>query len=221
MALPSNDPAASSVSPSVGPSESPSLSPGLPSGYLWPLDHARITTWFGPMAGEPYLVDGQPFHDGIDLASFCGDHVTAAHDGTVLVAGRDTDAWYGWAASYAAHEAVIAAKHLLPTLAIEVITDDGNGYRSVYMHLGKAVVKAGQQIHAGQLIGYEGRTGNATGCHLHFSIFSPTETAVFETAPAAIKRWTLPAAEIARIDPLLVLPPMTTVGVTWGWGARD
>ncbi len=206
--------AASSVAPTVQPS-------GLPTGYRWPLDHARITSWFGPMSNEPFLVDGQSFHDGIDLASFCGDHVTAAHDGVVLVAGRRVDEWLGWVGSYAPHVARLDAKNLWSSLAIVVITDDGNGYRSVYMHLGKALVTAGQQVHAGQLIGYEGRTGNATGCHLHFSIFNPTETAIFETAPAAITRWALPPAEIARIDPLLVLPPMASVDVTWGWGAKD
>lgn len=189
-------------------------------GYRWPLDHARITSWFGPLPGEPVVVNGQSFHDGIDIASFCGDHITAAHDGTVLVAGRVGDEWIGWVGSYAAHLAKIDALHLAGTLAIVVIIDDRDGYRSVYMHLGKAVVGAGQQVRAGQLIGYEGKTGNATGCHLHYSLFSPNETAVFQTAPAAMTRWTLPPAEIARIDPLLVLPPMSSADITWGWGAR-
>lgn len=223
-----SSPAASvTVSPSPTTAPDPIGTPtpsdganGLPVGYRWPLDHGRITSWFGPIPGQPFLVDGRSFHDGLDVASFCGDRVEAAHDGVVLVTGRHDDAWLGWVGSYEAHEARLDARHLWNTVAIVVIVDDGNGYRSIYMHLAKAVVKAGQHLRAGQFLGYEGQTGNATGCHLHYGLFSPTETATFETDPAAIKRWALPPAEIARIDPLLILPPMSTVEVTWGWGAK-
>ncbi|HET9682332.1 MAG TPA: M23 family metallopeptidase, partial [Candidatus Limnocylindrales bacterium] len=209
------------ASPDGGVASAAPLPSGLPSGYQWPLDHGRITSWFGPLPSQPYLVNGKSFHDGIDIASFCGDHVLAAHDGTVLVAGRHVDKWFGWVGGYDAHVARLDAKNLWGSLPIVVIVDDGNGYRSIYMHLGLAAVKAGDHVRAGQLIGYEGRTGNATGCHLHYSLFDPSDTAVFETSPAYVTRYALPAAEVARIDPLLVFPPMATVSVTWGWGARD
>ena len=59
-----------------------------------------------------------------------------------------------------------------------VVIDDGNGYRSVYAHFGKVKVQRRRQVvHAGQLLGFEGATGHATGCHLHYGLFSPAETA--------------------------------------------
>ena len=78
------------------------------------------------------------------------------------------------------------------TLPIVVVIDDGNGYRSIYAHFGKIVVKAGQVVKAGTLLGYEGRTGHATGCHLHYGLFSPFEAATFALDPAVAKRMKLP-----------------------------
>ncbi len=39
-----------------------------------------------------------------------------------------------------------------------------------YWHLSNEVVSVGQQVATGDIIGYEGATGNATGCHLHFQV---------------------------------------------------
>jgi hypothetical protein len=52
----------------------------------------------------------------------------------------------------------------------------------------------------------EGATGNASGCHVHFGLFSPKETAAFQLDPAIVSKDLLPTEEIARINPLLVLP---------------
>ena len=204
-------------SPSLAPA---SQAPALPSGYRWPLDHGRITTAFGPLAGGVVLADGVPWHDGVDVASFCGDRIVAAHDGVVLAAGRHVDQYLGWIGDIAAYHARLDAKHLWFTRAVIVITDDGNGYRSVYVHLYQAAVTVGQHLKAGDFIGWEGQTGYATGCHLHYSIFDPTDPASFTTDPKLVTRDLLPAAEIARIDPLTILPPMSTTKLTWGWNAQ-
>ena len=51
-----------------------------------------------------------------------------------------------------------------------VTINHGDGFSSIYMHMTNYVVSAGQAVSAGQLIGYVGKTGVATGNHLHFGI---------------------------------------------------
>ena len=178
-------------------------------GYQWPLPNGRLTLPFGPTPWGSRIVDGERFHDGIDLATFCGDRVVAAHEGVVLAAGRRYDAYMGWRGDLTPYFRRLDAKQLWITLPIVVVIDDGNGYRSVYAHFASVVVKRGQHVAAGELLGYEGRTGRASGCHLHYGLFSPDESATFALDPAAVKRMKLPAAEIARVDPRDVLPPRT------------
>jgi murein DD-endopeptidase MepM/ murein hydrolase activator NlpD len=177
------------------------------TGYRWPIAHPRITLPFGPTPWGEWFVDGQRFHDGIDLATFCGDRIVAAHDGTVLAAGRHFDDDLGWIGDLQPYYTRLDAKKLWTTLPIVVVIDDGNGYRSVYAHFEKITVKKGQTVRAGDLLGYEGRTGHATGCHLHYGLFSPYETASYTLDPAIVKRMKVPTTEIARVDPETVFPP--------------
>jgi murein DD-endopeptidase MepM/ murein hydrolase activator NlpD len=130
----------------------------------------------------------------------------AAHSGTVLAAGRHYDRFMGWDGDLGPYLRRLDRKKLWSTLPIVVIVDDGNGYRSIYAHFGKVVVKKGKAVDAGDLLGYEGATGRASGCHLHYGLFSPLETARFEIEPDVVKRMKVPAQQVARIDPLRVLP---------------
>ncbi len=189
----------------------PNAAPAIATltGYQWPLPHARITLPFGPTPWGTRIVDGQTFHDGVDLATFCGDRIVAAHDGTVVAAGRHYDHVMGWIGDLRPYLARLDAKQLWKTLPIVVVIDDGNGYRSMYAHFWKIEVKKGDIVTAGTLLGYEGMTGHATGCHLHYGLFSPYETASFRIEHAVAKRLKLPSSEIARIDPLQVLPART------------
>jgi murein DD-endopeptidase MepM/ murein hydrolase activator NlpD len=176
------------------------------SGYVWPLPMGRITQPFGFSPFGTLLVGGRTFHDGLDLATFCGDHIRAAHDGLVLAAGRRSDPELGWLGSLDAYHRRLDKKQLWGGLAIIVVIDDGNGFRSIYAHLSRTIVRPGQTIRAGQVIGDEGATGFASGCHLHYGLFSPLETATMALEPKLARKTHLPAYEIARIDPLLVLP---------------
>lgn len=176
------------------------------TGYEWPLPHGRITQPFGPSRSGSRIVDGEAFHDGLDLATFCGDRVVAAHSGVVLAASRHYDTKMGWIGDLTPYLDRLDARSLWSTLPIVVVIDDGNGYRSIYAHLSQAVVKKGQTVSVGDLLGYEGKTGRASGCHLHYGLFSPQETARVGIDPGVVERMKLPAWEIARVDPLLVLP---------------
>ena len=182
-------------------------SPASLDGYGWPLPRGRLTLPYGPTEWGTNLVDGDPFHDGIDLATFCGDRIVAAHDGQVLAAGRDYDDVIGWHGDLEPYRRLIEAKHYEGSLPITVVIDDGNGYRSIYGHFSRVTVKVGQQVSAGQIIGYEGATGRASGCHLHYSLFSPQERRAIGVRPDVRMRMHVPPRKTARIDPLLVLPP--------------
>jgi murein DD-endopeptidase MepM/ murein hydrolase activator NlpD len=191
------------------PTPSPRPMPAAPAsltGYQWPLPKGRLTLEFGPSPWGSRIVNGEAFHDGIDLATFCGDRIVAAHAGTVIAAGRRYDALMGWVGDLKPYFDRLEKKQLFGTLPIVVIVDDGNGYRSVYAHFGKLKVHRGDAVKAGQLLGWEGATGRASGCHLHYGLFSPLETATFAMDPDVAKRMKLPTQQIARIDPLLVLP---------------
>jgi murein DD-endopeptidase MepM/ murein hydrolase activator NlpD len=169
---------------------------------------------FGPNWYSENTVAGVRFHDGLDIATFCGDRIVAAHDGVVLAAGRKVDPWMGWIGSLAPSVARRDQYHLWGELPIAIVIDDGDGYPSIYAHFSKIAVTLGQSIQAGEFIGWEGRTGFATGCHLHYGLFSPYDTDRFGLRPDVVKRTKLPAWEIAPINPLLVLPPRPAPGAS-------
>ena len=125
-------------------------------GFRWPEVGFHVTQEFGPTSfvlEPPYTFHGTyyaHFHAGIDIASGCGTPILAAATGVIAASGQPLMPWdtgYG------------------------VVIDHGNGVQSWYWHLQpRVVVSAGQPVTIGQVIGYEGSTGNATGCHLHFAI---------------------------------------------------
>jgi murein DD-endopeptidase MepM/ murein hydrolase activator NlpD len=107
--------------------------------------------WVTPMPGGAITsCFGQRWgvlHAGIDLAADEGTPIHAVAAGTVLVAG--------WA--YAGY-------------GISVMIDHGSGVQTHYAHQSSTIVQPGQKVKAGQLIGYEGSTGDSTGPHLHFEV---------------------------------------------------
>jgi murein DD-endopeptidase MepM/ murein hydrolase activator NlpD len=194
--------------------------PALLAGYGWPVTNARITNSFGLGRPGSFVVDGRTFHDGLDISSFCGAPIMAAHDGVVLGAGRHTEGYLGWVGDLEPFRARVDKEDGWGGQSITVVIDDGNGYRSIYAHLGLEVLKRGQEVRAGDVIGYQGASGHATGCHLHYALFDPHEKATIALDPKTARKTKLPPLEVARIDPLLVLPPLSSAGITWGWGAR-
>lgn len=115
----------------------------------------RITQVYG--ANYDYYMKnfGLPGHEGIDYGGADGAPIYAAADGVVkLIASDDGKHPYG------AHMRVIHA------------AGDGNTYETIYAHLRGFVagIAQGDNVAAGQQIGYMGSTGNSTGTHLHFSV---------------------------------------------------
>lgn len=111
---------------------------------LWPLTSGWLSSNFGnrrdPLTGEA------DFHAGLDISAGRGTPVYATADGTVQLSGFSGN--YG--------------------NCVEVT--HGYGIATRYGHLSRYVVRLGQQIKRGNIIGYVGATGRTTGPHLHYEI---------------------------------------------------
>jgi murein DD-endopeptidase MepM/ murein hydrolase activator NlpD len=184
-----------------------SVEPEDLTGYVWPVRDARITGRFAPRPaslGGFVVIGGEVYHDGLDLATKCGDDVVAAHAGNVLYAGRNFDVFLGYQGNAAAIYARLEQQGRVNTLPIVVVIDDGNGYRSVYVHLNRADVEAGDVVQAGDVIGTQGRTGYATGCHLHYGMIRMD--GAWQDVVPRLQPFGYPPLVRERINPLNVLP---------------
>lgn len=175
------------------------------TGYVWPARHALITSRFAPRDfGAFLLIDGKEVHDGLDLATHCGNKVRAAHDGTVLYAGLNFDPYFGYWGDADAIYARLERLGRVNDQPIVVVIDDGNGYRSVYVHLQRADAEAGMEVKAGDVIGLEGATGFATGCHLHYGLIRMDGG--WQDLVPQLAQFGYPLKVRERVDPLKVLP---------------
>lgn len=86
-------------------------------------------------------------HQGIDLAADAGEPIRAVGAGEVV---SDNWAFSGY--------------------GISVVIDHGDGYLTHYAHMENDSVNVGDRVEPGQVIGYEGSTGDSTGPHLHFEV---------------------------------------------------
>ena len=122
----------------------------IPTGTLqWPLPVAgTITSQFGHRVGP--ITGEVSSHIGTDIACAEGTPILAAADGTVTVA-NGLDSWGG---SYGYY----------------IQIDHGGGLETLYAHCSSICVTTGQQVQAGQVIGYVGHTGRVTGNHLHWEV---------------------------------------------------
>ena len=142
---------ATSVPPATRP-QAPSSNSGSGTGtnnaggISWkvPISYTAFTSPFGyrnhPISGT------KKFHYGVDLAAPTGRPIYATRSGTVSTASYNSSAGY------------------------YVQINHGDGYRSIYMHMTHYIVRSGQNVSQGQVIGYCGSTGGSTGPHLHFGI---------------------------------------------------
>ncbi|HEX4154882.1 MAG TPA: M23 family metallopeptidase [Acidobacteriaceae bacterium] len=112
---------------------------------MWPI-MGPITSGFGERT-DPILGDGEgEFHKGLDIGARDGTPIHAPADGRVIKAGPGTG--YGR----------------------EIEIDHGNGIVTLYGHLSGYNVTVGEMVVKGQVIGYVGHSGRATGSHLHYEV---------------------------------------------------
>ena len=114
------------------------------SSWLVPCSYKMLTSPFG--LRDTGIAGASTYHQGVDLSANAGTPIVASRGGTVTVAKYSNNAGY------------------------YVTINHGDGFSSVYMHMSNYIVSAGQQVNQGQTIGYVGKSGIASGYHLHFGI---------------------------------------------------
>lgn len=133
-----------------------------------PIDFARISSHFSLARMHPVLHTLRA-HKGTDYAARHGTPIKATGDGSVKLAGRKGG--YGNV----------------------VIIDHGRGYQSLYAHMQKfgSGIRNGSRVRQGQVIGYVGSSGLASGPHLHYEfhingqVRNPVTVALPESLPIA------------------------------------
>jgi murein DD-endopeptidase MepM/ murein hydrolase activator NlpD len=134
-------PATNNAKPAAAPAPIKAApAPQQATGHLIWPIHGVITTYF-----HQYIWYG--IHQGLDIATARGTPCVAADSGVVLEAGWNP---YGY--------------------GISVLIDHGNGMQTRYGHFDGLAVHRGQYVSRGQVIGYEGNTGNSSGPHVHFEV---------------------------------------------------
>lgn len=122
------------------------------SALVWPLKSVYVTQYFGDTAFARTAAYKGNGHNGIDLRASIGTPVYASLSGTVQETnlGAVKNCQYGkW----------VLIKH-------------ANGLTTLYAHLSQVSVVPGEAVSTGELIGYSGDTGYATGPHLHFTVYA-------------------------------------------------
>ena len=141
-----------------------------PGVFFWPVKMAqeggngRITQHFGERS---YLYRNKP-HNGLDIGVPVGMPVFAADDGIVIIAdNNDQSRW----AKYQ-YGKYILIRH-------------NNNLATLYAHLSRQLVGQGVSVKRGEVIGYSGATGYATGPHLHFGVYWGPSILLKRIPPAA------------------------------------
>jgi murein DD-endopeptidase MepM/ murein hydrolase activator NlpD len=113
----------------------------LPS--RWPV-RGPVNSEFGSRL-SPWT-NRSEFHSGIDIRAERGTPVRAPAAGVVAFAGTQ------------------------PEYGVTIVLDHGQDIRTLYGHLTKVAVQAGERVQRGAVIGYTGNTGRSSGPHLHYEI---------------------------------------------------
>ncbi|MEY4747300.1 MAG: hypothetical protein RLZZ416_349 [Candidatus Parcubacteria bacterium] len=133
----------------AAPSSKPSASAGATAHNIGPQGSPeQIGYYLRPIIGGT-RTQGIHGYNGIDLAAPVGTPILASAEGDVIVAREG-----GWNGGYGSY----------------VVIQHNNGSQTLYAHLSEVSVGIGQHVVQSQVIGEVGRTGRATGPHVHFEI---------------------------------------------------
>jgi murein DD-endopeptidase MepM/ murein hydrolase activator NlpD len=173
----------------------PKSVPTSKAGILaWPLDRVIITQYFGdtPFSrANPQVYSGKG-HNGVDFGASQGTPIKAARGGVVVGTGNTDTTCPG--ASYGRW----------------TLIQHDNGLSTIYAHQSLIKVSAGQSVAQGDVIGYIGSSGYATGPHLHFTVYASEGVAIQTLASRSCKgkSFTVPLLTKtgALLNPLLYLP---------------
>ncbi|NQV02899.1 MAG: M23 family metallopeptidase [Bacteroidia bacterium] len=108
-------------------------------------DLTRIGSYFGIRMDPFYKV--KKFHEGVDFTAPVGTEIYAAGNGVVIKAGRNFGGYGN-----------------------RVVVDHGYTYSTLYAHMSKILVRKGDKVKRGQVIGLVGNTGKSTAPHLHYEV---------------------------------------------------
>jgi len=133
----------------IDPSALPTKRPGV---LAVPVE-GSLSQDYGATKFAKYGYQGK-WHNGVDFAASLGTSVLSVEKGKVVAVGNSDKYCY-----HGAYGKFIVIEH-------------ENNLTTLYAHLSLQTVKVNDTINKGQLIGYSGRTGYATGPHLHFSVFA-------------------------------------------------
>ncbi len=126
-----------------------------PGVLAMPLPGGKLTQGYGSSDFARHTYPGH-WHNGVDFGKFLGAEIVSAEDGRVVAVGnQDRFCPRG------AYGKFVVIKHY-------------NGLTTLYGHLSNYVVKVGDEVERGQVIAYLGKTGLATGPHLHFTVYDST-----------------------------------------------
>lgn len=168
-------------------STDPTAIPSPRNGILqWPLDNVFVTQQFGSTVDSVRLY-ASGSHDGVDFRAQTGTAIKAALGGTVQEVnhGAVQNCQYGkW-----------------------VLVRHDNGLTTLYAHLSTINVNKGDPVSTGQVVGYSGNTGYATGPHLHFTVYASTALTLKQYTCKSGYVVTVPIAPLnAYLNPLSYLP---------------
>ncbi|MBI4120638.1 MAG: peptidoglycan DD-metalloendopeptidase family protein [Parcubacteria group bacterium] len=140
----------------------PNSLPDTGAVLRWPVDNVVITQYFGntPFASQNPQVYNGGGHNGIDLRAPNGTIIRSAANGVVADTG-DTDR----ACDGASYGKWVLVRHY-------------NNLSTLYAHLSLIRVEPGQEVKAGDVLGYSGNTGYSTGPHLHFTVYAASAVRV-------------------------------------------